>query len=295
MRRFSSSSGRLRALLFLPLLVVPLLAAVASKTHYYEVADEGQRALVAHLDLALGSVRVGRAEEGYLFQAQVNLETDQLRPSFDYTEDAGTGHLSVDLETKKDGSKKFPSLSAAKNSEWLLLFGDQAPLDLQIELGAASAEFDFTDLPVSHLRLDTGASSSTIAFNAPNPVEMETLSISAGASALRIEGLGHARAKYIQFEGGVGKYNLDFSGGTLAQAGRADITIGMAALTVVLPDDRPVIVTAPDNWLCSVEVPNGFTKQSKGVWSSEKSIDSGTEAYTVAVEAGMGKVNFVYR
>lgn len=295
MLNFAHTSGRLRALAFVPLVAVPLLAVVASKTHYFEVPDTGQRALAANLDLALGSIRVGRAEEGYLFQAEVMLETEQLRPAFDYYEEDGVGRLSVDLETKKNGPKSFPSVSAAKNSKWLLLFGDGAPLDLTIDLGAAGAEFDFTGLPVERLRLDTGASSSKVVFREPNPVEMETLNISAGASALSIEGLGHTRARHIRFEGGVGKYELDFSDGSLAQAGRADITIGMAALTVVLPKNEPVVVTAPENWLCSVNVPKGFTKQGKGVWSSDAGVDLSSAAYVVAVEAGMGKVDFVYR
>lgn len=274
------------------LLVMPVAVWVVSEKHYFEVPHEGENRLQAHLDVALGTVEIGKADDGYLFQAEVQIENDKLKPYFDYKRQGRTGILEVDLETGKgDKSFNLGSLSAATSSRWTLLFGDEVPLDLNVELGAAKGNLDFTGLPIERLMLDAGATRASVRFDRPNPVAMEEFVIAAGASQVDLTGLANARARRVKFGGGVGSYKLDFSDGDLPEGARADIEVGMAALTVVVPDDAPVVIYAPDNWLCSVDIPIGFTKKGKGIWFSEGVRDE-EKAFHVSVEAGMGKITF---
>ena len=48
-----------------------------------EVPDRGEASVRADLDLGLGTVTVGEAEAGTLFQAEVALPVDGLRPTFE--------------------------------------------------------------------------------------------------------------------------------------------------------------------------------------------------------------------
>jgi hypothetical protein len=277
--------------------MVPLVAAAISERYFYEIPHEGESELKAHLDLALGTVFIGKADAGYLFQAEVILENEKLVPDFDYDVEGRTGMLHVELDTGKDEGKKvnIPDLSSVKSSEWNLYFGDEVPIDLDFDLGAAKAELDLTDIPMRTLKVDLGASKAEMYFKNPNPVEMEVLSIEAGASEFVIGGLANARAKHITFDGGMGRFVLDFTGDLdLPRGGSADMDIGMASLEVVIPDDAPVVLSVPDTWLCSVEVPDGFVKRKKGLWYSStvenRNVD---EAFEFSVEAGMGKVRFI--
>ncbi len=271
-------------------IAIPVLAAVASKRHYFEVPYGDERRLNARLDLALGKVRIGQTMDDLLFQAEVVIENEKLTPYFNFSTRDREGYLDIDLESEKgSGSVSLSGLSAASSSDWLLLFSDRVPLNLDIDLGAAKGDLDFTGLPIEELRFEAGASRADLRFDEPNPIVMEKLEITAGASDVNITGLGYARARRVRFTGGVGRYTLDFADGELLHGARADIEIGMAALTVVIPKGLPVVVHAPANWLCTVDIPVGYTKRGKGTWFSEeaKGVD---EPFEVSIEAGMGKI-----
>jgi len=65
---------------------------------------------------------------------------------------------------------------------------------------------------VKDFDLSTGASSVRLAFNEPNKGSIDQMTIEAGLSKFRAMGLGNANFKSLHFEGGVGKYTLDFHG-----------------------------------------------------------------------------------
>jgi hypothetical protein len=278
-------------------LVVPVVVVAVSERHFFEVEHRGENELKASLDIALGNVTVGKADDGYLFQAEVVLENEKLVPDFDYRERDGSGHLDVDLTTLKDkeDAVSLPDIGKVKETEWNLYFGDEVPLDLKLELAGTASTMDFTDIPISRLRIEIEASKGSISFDRLNPVEMEYLSIESGASELAITGLINARAERMRFEGGMGKFALDFSGDQPVIPGTiADIEIGMASLDITLPRKGPVILYVPESWFCSVNVPVGYIKHDKGVYRSPD-YRTGEDAFTVKVEAGVGKVNFATR
>lgn len=273
---------------------LPVIAAVVGERHHFEVPDEGEARLEVRLDVALGSVLIGVADQGMLFQGDVQIETDHVKPSYRYHRDGNTGRLEVELETQKDNrSFNLSNLSAARSSQWNLRFSDRVPLDLDVELGAAKGDLDFTGLSIERLKVDLGATRATIRFDEPNPVVMEEFSVNAGASQVELLGLGNARSRRFRFGGGVGSYTLDFTGSRFSTDSRAYVEVGMAALTMLLPEGEPVVINAPDNWLCTVEVPGGFVKKGKGVWFSEQVTDA-DRAFRVVVEAGVGKITFAY-
>lgn len=288
----TSTSSRARRV-FLPLLVLVALPALAAFTerYYFEVPHEGEAGLQADLELALGRVTVGRAESGYLFQAEVALEDKDMVPEMHFERDGDVGQLTLGFASGEKGDRglNVRGFKVPEDNEWLLFFSDRVPLDLAFELGMAEADLDLTGLRVEQLSVESGMAKTRLAFDVSNPVRMGTLSIDAGMAKFEGHKLGNARFQQFDFSGGAGSFVLDFTGGPLPTGAEADIEVGMSSLQVTLPEDLPVVLYAPDSWLAQVEVPNGYIKRGKGLWHSGH-VEDEDEAFTVRIDAGLGKV-----
>ncbi len=272
------------------LLALPVLAAITER-YYFEVPHEGEAALSAELELALGRVEVGRAEAGYLFQAEVALEDEDTVPELDVERRGERVHLELGFASggKGAGGVTVRGLRAPEENEWLLAFSDRVPLDLAFELGMAEADLDLSGLRVERLRVEAGMAKTTVAFDTPNPVAMDELTVEAGMATFTGRRLGNARFERFSFDGGAGSFELDFTGARLPRGARAEIEVGMASLRVLLPEGRPVVLSASDSWLAQVEVPDGYVKRGKGRWHSAEVRDE-DEAFFVRIDAGVGKV-----
>lgn len=277
----------------LVLVALPAFAAMTER-YYFETPRQGETALEADFDLALGRVEVAKAEPGYLFQAEVVLEDKEMVPEVDVDRDGRTAHLSLGFDSGGDGGDGLTvrGFKAPEENEWLLYLSDEVDLDLEFEFGMADADLDFTDLRVERLSIESGMAKTHLAFNRRNPVVMEALEIDAGMSKFYGKRLGNARFERFTFEGGAGSFDLDFSGGPLPPGAVADLEVGMATLHVTLPDNAPVILYAPDSWLARVEIPDNYVKRGKGLWHSAQVRDE-EDAFVVNIEAGMGKVTCV--
>jgi hypothetical protein len=282
-----------RPRVFLPLLVLIALPALAALTerYYFEVPHERETSLQADLELALGHVTVGRAEPGYLFQAEVALEDEEMVPEMRYEREGRVGHLTLGFESGEKGTHglNVRGFKVPEDNEWLLFFSDRVPLNLAFELGMAEADLDMTGLRVEQLSVESGMAKTRLSFDEPNPVRMGSLSVDAGMAKFEGFKLGNARFEQFDFSGGAGSFLLDFTGGPLLAGAEADIEVGMSSLQVILPQRVPVVLYAPDSWLAQVEVPNGFIKRGKGLWHSGE-VEDEDDAFTVRIEAGLGKV-----
>lgn len=290
MKPLLSSRTRRALLLTLGLIALPALAALTER-YYFEVPHEREAILHAELDLALGHVRVGKAEAGYLFQAEVALEDEGMVPEMQYEREGTAGHLSLGFESggKSDSGLTVRGFRVPEDNEWLLFFSDRVGLDLAFELGMAEADLDLTGLRVEQLSVESGMSKTRLAFDEPNPVAMRSLKVDAGMAKFEGVKLGNARFEQFAFSGGAGSFVLDFSGGPLPSGAEASLEVGVSSLQVVLPRDTPVVLYAPDSWLARVEVPNGYTKRGKGIWHSAQ-VENEEAAFVVRIEAGLGKV-----
>ncbi len=257
----------------------------ALATHYFELEFDGEDRLVADLELALGRVETARAESGYLFQTEVMLPQGQMRPRFAGRSAGGTAHVSLNLD---DAALSPRGVRRAESAMWRVYLPTETPTDLSMKLGATQALLDLTGIPISNLELDAGLSRADLRFGEPNPVEMEQLSIDAGLAEFRADGLGNARFHRLSFDGGAGRFSLDFSGEDLASDAIADIDVGMADLLVTLPSGQAIILETPESAFVSVRVPDSFTREHSGWWSPE--VDDADDAFRLTVESGPGRV-----
>jgi hypothetical protein len=276
--------------LLLLVLALPALAALTER-YYFEVPRERETALHAELDLALGYIAVGKAEGGYLFQAEVALEDEDMVPEMRYEREGRVGHLALGFESggKGENGLTVRGFKVPEDNEWLVFFSDEVELDLTFELGMAEADLDLTGLRVEQLSVESGMAKTRLVFEEANPVTMESFDVAAGMAKFVGNKLGNARFEHFSFGGGAGSFVLDFTGGPLPQGAEADIEVGASSLNVVLPQNTPVVLYAPDSWLSQIEVPNGYVKRGKGLWHSAEVRDE-DDAFTVRIEAGLGKV-----
>lgn len=272
----------------------PADAASATLTRdLVEVPDSGQVSVRADVTIPLGRVTVGEAEAGTLFQAETTLPAGGARPSLRAeTVDAESGpratvRLSLDGETAS--VEDLRTLGA--DVSWRLLLGRRAPTDLSLDLGLAEADLDLTGAPLSRLAVTAGAGRTRLVFTAANPVPMREMAIRAGVRSFTGEGLGWARFERLTFEGGVGRFAVDLSGGALAPGTRATLRVGVASLEVTLPRGHPTVVEVTGAPGLSVSPPEGFVVAGEGRYATPGAEDD-ADALTVTVESGPGRLRF---
>ena len=175
----------------------------------------------------------------------------------------------------------IPDFSNIKN-EWELSLG-AAPLDLTIEAGAYTAEYEFGGLALTNLTVKDGASRVKLAFSNPNKAEMGMLRYETGASNVTLSGLANANFAMMKFNCGAGNYTLDFSGEFKRDAS-VSIETGVSNMTLVIPAGIQAQLTV-EGGLSNVSVPQGWAKNGN-VYTQTGS----GPALTILVEIGVGNL-----
>jgi len=175
----------------------------------------------------------------------------------------------------------IPDFSNIKN-EWELQLG-AAPLDLTIEAGAYTAEYEFGGLALTNLTVKDGASKVELAFSNPNQAEMGMLRYETGASNVTLSGLANANFAMLNFSGGAGNFTLDFSGEFKRDAS-VSVETGVSNMTLVIPAGVPAQLTV-EGGLSNVSVPQGWAKNGN-VYTQTGS----GPALTILVEIGAGNL-----
>ncbi|MBP9040485.1 MAG: hypothetical protein KBF64_01785 [Anaerolineaceae bacterium] len=168
---------------------------------------------------------------------------------------------------------------------WTIQLGS-IPMDLSLSTGAYEGTLDLSGLSITSLSIRDGASKSTVRFDTPNPVDMSILSYKTGASQVSLKGLGNANVDQISFDGGVGSYELDFTG-DLSKDVNVTIKSGMSDIKLVFPTDCRANVII-NGGLSNVDI--------NGTWSvTNNSYSFGTTGpvVNVIIEMAVGNLQLV--
>jgi hypothetical protein len=190
---------------------------------------------VMDVDLTLGAAEVNLAPGGSkLIEGTSKYNVPAWEPVLNRT----SSSLSIE-QRDVDGIKGIPSGNLINN--WDLEIGNQTPIALTINAVAFKGEMDFSGIPITELQINDGASTNTVIFDQPNPIEMGRLEYTTGASTIELTGLGNANFEEMRFNGGAGTYTLDFSG-DLRQDASVSIEAGVSTIRVIIPDGVPVTI-----------------------------------------------------
>jgi hypothetical protein len=170
---------------------------------------------------------------------------------------------------------------------WDLTIAQDLPLDLTIEGGASKNIFNFTGLQLTNLSITQGASDTTLSFDAPNPVLMDTFKFTTGASSAKLYGLGYANFNEMNFQAGAGDYTLDFTG-NLTHDSILNIKASISNITIIIPADMKAVINN-----------NGTVSNinTDGVWLlDDDTYATLTEGFgvTINLDMAVGNVNLIH-
>jgi hypothetical protein len=280
------------------LLAALLLAAVAisigfvyseGKTYHKTISSTNEREVKATIEAGFAKVFISSGKAETILDADITSEkTLNISNCIDYSVRDKVGYLTMNTEEHHGEDGHGVHISGFESSTWNTTFTGAVPISFDIELGLGKGDFDFTGIDVKDLSISTGASSVRMHFDKPNKHVIENLTIEAGLSKFESKGLGNARFKRLKFEGGVGSYLLDFSG-KFDQEADVDIEVGLGSLTVIIPKNTGVKLTAEKNFITHFDIDDDLSDQGNDSYLSSN-YDSAVGKLNLHIDAGVGSV-----
>jgi hypothetical protein len=243
----------------------------------------GETRLNARVEYGAGSLRVEPGEPSELYRMNLSYDEDRFVPVSDFNASSRT--VVLGLRAAGQGGVRVVSRNQLGQLASIAL-SPRADLALDLSLGAVDAEIELGGLRISDLDLKTGASRATVRFSRPNGMRCRHAALSAGAAEVSVFGLGNSRCDEIEFEGGVGKVLLDFSGAWTSSA-HVQVKMAMGEITLRLPR-RVGIRVAMDKFLSSFE-PAGLVRRGDSFVSPN--YDSADHRLDLDLTTAMGGVS----
>ena len=268
------------------LLATALLAGAADAQRMRSMTSarqlQGERRASVQVKYGAGRLRVSPARNDLLYQMELRYDDEQFRPVTEY--DRGAGRLTLGVESRERGHRG--SHGRQRNAQHATIeLTPRIPIALDLSFGAGEAEVALGGLALEDVHLQTGASQTHITFDAPNRVAARRVKVEAGASELRVTGLGNTRSTRFEFSGGVGESTLDFSGAWTRSA-TAQIDMGVGSVRLRIPRSLGVKVTR-DSFLASFDA-SGMVRRGDAWYS--RNYDQARIKLDIAVHAAVGSV-----
>jgi hypothetical protein len=118
-------------------------------------------------------------------------------------------HLTGDkLDVKIDAGPSFIPFVGPESGMWRFRFNQDVPLSLNVDAGASNLDFDLTDLKVTYIKVDTGA--STLKMKLPARAGNTVVDIDSGATTLDLI-VPHGVAARVRTKQAASTINVDQS------------------------------------------------------------------------------------
>ncbi len=243
-----------------------------------EAAPDAAEAVAVTLNMGVGELNLSGGGSD-LLSGEIRYNVAEWEPTLTNTGDT----LTLAQGDEDDRNIGLPGDNVVNT--WDLQLGD-VPVDLSINAGAYQAELELGGVPLRGLTVHDGASSTEVNFDDLNPEVMETLVYETGASSVKLNGLANANFEEMEFNGGAGSYELDFSG-DLQRDASVRIVAGLSSLRVSVPAGTNV----------RVEVGGGLHDvDTQGSWSASGDVYETTGSgplLTIEVDMGAGSITLV--
>jgi len=244
-------------------------------------------ATAAEVDIVFGAgdlrLRPGVAEG--LLQADFTYNVDELKPVVEHQRRGDRMTASLRLETE---GLSF-NLGDGVRNQWDIRLSDRVPISLNLDLGAARGRLDLGGLRLTDTRIQVGAADIEIEWSKPNPELLDLLQVDAGAASFKMRRLGNAHFDQLNFTGGAGNFDLDFSG-QWQESARVSVKTGLSNLTLIVPREIGVKVDTGDKALASVNA-EGFRRRGTA-WVNDAYGQSDLELI-ITVDIGLGNLTLI--
>jgi hypothetical protein len=257
---------------------LPVDRIVTGPTQTEEISIRPAAAKIVDLTLNFeaGELKIQPAEQADLVHGMAKYNVQDFKPEITVEDQAvkiSTGNLNIE---------GIPTWDSEVVNQWDLDLGLQ-PMNLEINSGAYTGDFELGGMRLSSLEVTDGAAEVQLRFSSPNLVEMETLRYQTGASDVTLSGLANANFTSMIFRSGAGNYKLDFSG-DLQRDAVVTVESGFSQVVIVVPEGTTASVIT-DGGLMNVESSGGWVKSGDNY-----SLGSGGPELTINVDMGAGSL-----
>lgn len=264
----------------------PLVAQEADWTEVRARRQAGAiESVTVDVEYIAGELSVTRADGGLLYDTHLKYDAARMRPERNWSVSGNAARLDLGFEGLGDDGDMDIEFEGDDHGFLELGLSRDVPTDLRIKVGAALSDVDLSEIPLTGLVYQTGASDTEIRFESPNPARMERLELAVGVAEFSATGLGNARFQEFQFKGAVGDVTLDFTGDWAGDAS-GTIDMGLGSLTLVFPEELGVRIIKK-GFLSALDAPR-FTKVDGG-WQSP-GWDSASHHLEIRLVSALGSI-----
>ncbi len=258
--------------------------AIAQKNLRTEENLGGAKSIKAIFDLGAVDFTLKKVNDpSKAFKLDYSYSEDEKVPRLTYeiNDEKGTLHLSNE---KTDSHVSLWGLRGNKDSVYVEL-ANSVPLFLTMNFGVCSANVDLGGMKIADAVFSTGVCSFDLDFSSPNEIECDNIKVKTGVSSVTVKNLSNARAKSINFNGGIGSMKIDF-GGKLVTDCDVKVKTGLGSVEISIPSNINTTITTSESFLTGVDVA-GFYSQGGGVYRSN--VRTGPHL-RITIESAMGGV-----
>jgi hypothetical protein len=252
-----------------------------------EYTDE--KSVSIEIDFGVGVLFIDAGDPNKIVDAVGHFDSRIFEYEFDYRKKKNSGDLYFDVSTRRH---KWNNIEGDDN-EWRFGLTNKVPIDLLINAGACESNLQLGGLSISHLDLDIGASDCEVSFDDPNQCKLERLIVDAGASSLYMDRLGNANFEELDFDGGVGSYEIDFSGDFKFDA-EAYISVGLGSIDIFIPEHVGVRLLADGGLFSSIDFPRRAFREIDDDYYESENWDDAVGHIEIEVDVGMGSIDIRY-
>ena len=164
-----------------------------------KVQPENAQSVRAHLKIGAGELNVSGGADA-LMEAEFAYNVADWKPDVSYDVSGDTGQLSVE-----QGSGQDVRPGGDARNEWDVLFSDELPTDLRVQMGAGESSLDLDSLTLTGLDLQMGAGKTTVDLTGDYTSDFDaSIQGGVGEATVMLPGEIGVRAKA---EGGLGNIN----------------------------------------------------------------------------------------
>jgi N-terminal domain of toast_rack, DUF2154 len=164
-----------------------------------KVQPENAQTVRAHLKIGAGELNVSGGADA-LMEAEFAYNVADWKPDVSYDVSGDTGELSVE-----QGSGQDVRPGGDARNEWDVLFSDEMPTDLRVQMGAGESSLDLDSLTLTGLDLQMGAGKTTVDLTGDYTSDFDaSIQGGVGEATVMLPGEVGVRARA---EGGLGNIN----------------------------------------------------------------------------------------
>lgn len=233
------------------------------------------------LENPVGTLQLSLGDAGKVFDLDADYDERKLKPEFRYDVVGDRGDFSLKFESVTGRARNVSKTNLR------LRVSPELASSFWVRSGVGKSDVDLTKVRLKRLQVESGVGETVVSVYEPNPERCDRIELKAGVGAFQTVGLGNANFRELDFEGGVGKADLDLTGHWTNPAD-IDIKVGIGSVEVTLPRELGVELRVSKNFMSGLSLQD-FDRRGDNEYVSENFAQSKVHV-RINVETGIGGV-----